>query len=389
MAMNQATPIIKKGGGEARVAPIDGVALSPLYRGQQEKSGAGTGAPVPQAHHRGLRDHADAAERTEEEFLTPGAIAIFLDRASFENMQRGDRVSECTGGGVDQGARASGWDNQSKDRDTLGAPARCLLLCERGTPQDAVRKMKVAESIDIEFLQAERLQDFFAFHRRRPVPKVMNYPATTEGCHTRKIFLRVVLQLQMRMQRRINECFNGEEQVGRMQPTNWAPEHSDALREYLAKGMSYSRAAEAVNAKFGTAYTRSAALGRGTRMGLTGLEKPADSRKVPREAHTSRLRKSRRHRAAAQVQPKSVPAKPVKLRCVGIKPRLLSLVDLEPGDCRYPYGGDRDGEAVAFCGNPRREGSSYCTPHFHLTRRVGMAAERPAGPVLLRLVEAA
>src|ERR1700737_96224 len=25
-----------------------------------------------------------------------------------------------------------------------------------------------------------------------------------------------------------------------MQSTNWAPEHSDALREYLAKGMSYS-----------------------------------------------------------------------------------------------------------------------------------------------------
>jgi hypothetical protein len=37
----------------------------------------------------------------------------------------------------------------------------------------AVRKMKVAETIDIEFLQAERLQDFFAFHVRRPIREVM------------------------------------------------------------------------------------------------------------------------------------------------------------------------------------------------------------------------
>jgi GcrA cell cycle regulator len=82
-------------------------------------------------------------------------------------------------------------------------------------------------------------------------------------------------------------------------------------------------------------------------------------------------------------------AEPVKLRCVGIKPRLLSLVDLEAGDCRYPYGGDKDGEAIAFCGHPKREGSSYCTPHFHLTRCVGTASERSASPVVLRLVEAA
>ena len=95
--------------------------------------------------------------------------------------------------------------------------------------------------------------------------------------------------------------------------------------------------------------------------------------------------------AAEPVQPKPAPVcvEPVKLRCVGIKPRLLSLVDLERGDCRYPYGGDREGEAIAFCGHPTREGSSYCTAHFHLTRGPGTASERSAGPVMLRLVEAA
>jgi GcrA cell cycle regulator len=53
-----------------------------------------------------------------------------------------------------------------------------------------------------------------------------------------------------------------------MQSTNWANEHSDALREYLAKGMSYSAIAEAINARFKTAYSRSAAIGRAQRMGL-------------------------------------------------------------------------------------------------------------------------
>jgi GcrA cell cycle regulator len=191
-----------------------------------------------------------------------------------------------------------------------------------------------------------------------------------------------------------------------MQATNWAPSHCDALREYHAKGMSYSEAAAAINAKFGTAYTRNAAIGRGKRMGLAGPETPKDSHRVPHSPCAPRLHRSRKRRAAKPVQPKSVRPKrarpkpeqprpaltcvePVKLRCVGIKPRLLSFADLEAGDCRYPYGGDKDGEAITFCGHPRREGSSYCTAHFHLTRGASTASERPAGRVVLRLVEAA
>ena len=170
-----------------------------------------------------------------------------------------------------------------------------------------------------------------------------------------------------------------------MQATNWAPQHCDALREYLAKGMSYSEIADAINAKFGTAYTRNAAIGRGRRLGLVGPDQPKDSPRVPRRASTPRPPKSRKPRAAEPVQlkPALVCVEPVKLRCVGIKPRLLSLIDLERGDCRYPYGGDREGEAIAFCGHPTREGSSYCTAHFHLTRGPDTASERSAGPVML------
>jgi GcrA cell cycle regulator len=29
---------------------------------------------------------------------------------------------------------------------------------------------------------------------------------------------------------------------------------------------------------------------------------------------------------------------------------------------------DEENEAITFCGHPRRPGSSYCGPHFHLSR---------------------
>jgi GcrA cell cycle regulator len=83
------------------------------------------------------------------------------------------------------------------------------------------------------------------------------------------------------------------------------------------------------------------------------------------------------------------PINPVKLRCVGIRPRLLAFADLEPGDCRYPYGGEREGETYAFCGHPRMPNSSYCRPHHALTHGPGTASERMAVSVALRLVKAA
>jgi len=181
-----------------------------------------------------------------------------------------------------------------------------------------------------------------------------------------------------------------------MQSSNWAPEHSEALRELVARGLSYSEIADTINAKFGTCFTRNAAIGRGKRMGLGGPERPDRRPKPPRRNKAPKpsktgARKSRKRRATEPSERGPPPdrAEPVKLRCVGVSPRLLSLVDLDGGGCRYPYGGDKDGEAIAFCGHPRLAGSSYCAPHFHLTRDGGCAPERTTGPVALRLVDAA
>jgi GcrA cell cycle regulator len=175
--------------------------------------------------------------------------------------------------------------------------------------------------------------------------------------------------------------------------SSWAEEHSRALREYLEKGLSFSRIAKAINARFNTAYSRNATIGRARRMGLSGPARadiPARRKPQPKP-RPARLRKMRA-RALAQSRPKRAVLKraaALKLRCVGIVPRHLSLLELEPGDCRYPYGGEAEGEAITFCGHPRRSGSSYCVAHFHLTSSPGTASERIAGKVPLRLVEAA
>jgi GcrA cell cycle regulator len=176
-----------------------------------------------------------------------------------------------------------------------------------------------------------------------------------------------------------------------MQSTNWAPEHAEALREHLAKGLSYSEIAAAINARFKTDYSRNATIGRARRMGLAGSERPGGWPKLSPKAQQPSLQKIRKRRSLDGVWrvPVFERTETAELRCVEVDPRHLSLIDLEPGDCRYPYGGDEEGEAITFCGHKRREGSSYCAPHFDLTRGPAAVSERVARAVSLKLVEAA
>jgi GcrA cell cycle regulator len=177
--------------------------------------------------------------------------------------------------------------------------------------------------------------------------------------------------------------------------SNWASEHSEALREYFAKGMSYAEIADAINVRFNTAYSRNAALGRAKRMGVAGPERPKNLLKrgpvAPSKAQQPRVHKLRKRLPPEFMRPMPVfeRTETAKLRCVEIDPRHLSLIELELGDCRYPYGGDEEGEVITFCGHPRRKGSSYCVPHLHLTRGAGTVSERRAGTALLKLVAAA
>jgi GcrA cell cycle regulator len=177
-----------------------------------------------------------------------------------------------------------------------------------------------------------------------------------------------------------------------VEPAGWPPSHCEALKEFVTQGMSYRDAADALNARFGTAYSRNAALGRARRMGLGEPDRPeappilAEEQLQPRERPRSTydfrpLEFFRRRPVFERVER-------VQLRCVEVVPRHLTLIELGRRDCRFPYGGDLDGEAITFCGRPRCKGSSYCTPHFHLTREPVVSAERPVSAAPLRLVDA-
>jgi len=182
-----------------------------------------------------------------------------------------------------------------------------------------------------------------------------------------------------------------------MQSFIWAPEHSDALRDCLSRGMSYAQAAKALNARFGTQFTRNAAVGRAKRLGLlvAAVRKVALRRRPPpsRASPAPATPNGKPDTSGPAVSPPASALarnRSIKLRCVGIKPRLLAFVDLEPGDCRYPYGGEKEGEAYAFCGHPRLPHASYCRPHYQLTHNnPGTASDRVTVPITLRLVKAA
>jgi len=177
-----------------------------------------------------------------------------------------------------------------------------------------------------------------------------------------------------------------------VEPESWPPSHCEVLKEHVAKGLSYADAADAINARFGTAYSRSAALGRARRMRLAEPERPEPPLQ-PREVQLPPLRERKttddfRPLDFFRRPPVFGRAEQAPLRCLEIQPRHLTLVELEHGDCRYPYGGDKEGEAITFCGHPRRKGASYCTPHFHLSRNREIPAGAATSVVSLRLVGA-
>ncbi|MBR0869530.1 hypothetical protein JQ633_04105 [Bradyrhizobium tropiciagri] len=189
-----------------------------------------------------------------------------------------------------------------------------------------------------------------------------------------------------------------------MEATSWLPEHSAALRDLRIRGMSYSQIADTINARFNTAYTRYAALSRGQRMGLGYLDRLEPSlpdlpdwpdngpepppKAHPRIDHPREVRTEPRADLVRWPQVFSARLDLPELRCAEVMPRHLSLLELQSGDCRYPYGGDSEGEMMTFCGHPCRPGSSYCAPHFHLSRDAVASAKPVLSADWLRAVGA-
>lgn len=143
----------------------------------------------------------------------------------------------------------------------------------------------------------------------------------------------------------------------------WTKEMDAELRQHLDARLSCAQIATMM----GRGLSRNAVIGRLHRLGWTGqtyvrVARPKKEKKpkvntpiirfVPMNGNSSYLR---------MVQ--SVESELGELRCVEIEPRNISLSDLEPNDCRYPYGDS----PFLFCGHPAMIGRSYCAPHLGLT----------------------
>lgn len=89
-----------------------------------------------------------------------------------------------------------------------------------------------------------------------------------------------------------------------MQST-WEDAHSVALRELVEKGMSFKEIARALNERFGTAYTRNAAIGRARRPGALDAKARRLVGRVRRDAEAGcakNLREARRRPRNARAE---------------------------------------------------------------------------------------
>ena len=151
---------------------------------------------------------------------------------------------------------------------------------------------------------------------------------------------------------------------------SWTDEHDAFLAECMAGRMSTAKAAQEINAKFGTNYSRNACIGRASRRNMA-RDHAKGPKQRPGEVDAPAAAPKKRRRFSVRTMSFETPpgetTPPVEiaaLRCVEIDPLHVSLVNLEFGQCRWPYG---EGP-FSFCGHPAIFGS-YCGPHFDLSTR--------------------
>lgn len=134
-----------------------------------------------------------------------------------------------------------------------------------------------------------------------------------------------------------------------MPSITWTDEHIEAFKRGFDRGLSFSQIADELNARFGTKFTRNATIGKAHRLGL----KRVDPKPVPR-LKTARERVFVARARVARPQPENAP------EAAPSEPLGLSLLDMEAGQCRWPFGTG----PYTFCGCSQAPKSSYCAAHY-------------------------
>lgn len=206
----------------------------------------------------------------------------------------------------------------------------------------------------------------------------MILPLWKEGNNTLEIAYKLAIP-EYEVANRLPNLLEARRESSMAAVTTWTDHKVDKLKDLYGMGWSCSMIA----ADLGDGITRNAVIGKIHRLGLE--RRGGGSHAVVETG--PRYTKARKPAAPSQMAPRKVVRSSVErenLRCVEIEPRHISLIDLEPGDCRYPFG---DGP-FTHCGHPKMDGASYCTPHFYLSIGPGTTSERAAAWGVNRLVDA-
>lgn len=134
----------------------------------------------------------------------------------------------------------------------------------------------------------------------------------------------------------------------------WPDAWTEELKALWPTGLSCSQIA----ARMGKGLTRNAIIGRAHRLDLERRGRPVTTKPKKIRNRRSPRRTTREERTAFSLPPIDIEA----LRCAVVDPLHLALADLEPHQCRYPYGGG----PYTFCGLPKLEPYSYCGAHLVL-----------------------
>lgn len=155
------------------------------------------------------------------------------------------------------------------------------------------------------------------------------------------------------------------------------PEISDQLKVLVSQSCSYANIGAQLSSQFNVEISRNSAIGRARRLGLetVHINKPPK----PRREKLIRIKREKAKPVGSRpvynvvknggggfrIQESRTSDMP-NLRCVEVEPLHVTLLDREVGACRYPYGGDTEGEAITFCGHPALTDKPYCGKHAAL-----------------------
>jgi GcrA cell cycle regulator len=153
----------------------------------------------------------------------------------------------------------------------------------------------------------------------------------------------------------------------------WTEEITAALRQCMASKMTFEKAADALNARFGKAYSRSAIGGRCWRIKLKSLNPAAAPAGKPQERTPARVAASEARRIPIH---RRVIQMSAPIRCDDPEALNVPMVELRDSHCRWPVSGER--AHTLFCGRLRLEASSYCPRHHDLSVGRGTYSERVA-----------